>query len=143
MTGARLRHVLCYTCHRIARIVVFGISESAAYYMPDIPARHYPDMHGARCASCSASASSTFDYSSMFNFMPVALTRCIRLSYKAQRWISVDCEDVLALFDNNGRHDELVAKVQQHWTPALLVSGGDLRKLIVANFISDVCAALS
>ena len=139
MSGARLRYLLCYTCHRIARITVFGTSESATYYVPDIPARHYPDMQGALCATCTSHCWSldSVDYNAMYNIIPIALSHCIRLSYKAQRWISVDCEDMLASFDS-GRYDELVAKVQQHFPSAMVVSGGTLRKLIVANFaVSD------
>jgi hypothetical protein len=129
MPEAHLRFVLCATCHRIARVVVFGTSESATFIRPDIPARHYPDLYGARCHTCAFHTD--VDYSLLYTLIPIALSRCIRLSYKAQRWVSVDCESVLSvLHDDDEPYDELAAKVQQHYPEKLLVSGSDLRKIM-------------
>jgi hypothetical protein len=132
MSGARLRYVLCHTCHRIARIAVCGTSEIATHYMPEIPDRNFDDIHGARCASCTAG--SGVDYNLMYNCIPLALTRCVRLSYLSQRWVTVDCESVLVTISPE-RFAELAAKVQQHFPPTIMVSAADLRRLIIVNLL--------
>src|ERR1700751_2255431 len=117
--GARLRYHLCMTCNRIARISVFGTSESTNHLIPETPDRHYPECQPQRCKTCTTC--SGVDYSLMYNISPMSLTQCIRLSYKAQRFITVDCECMLRGLDDQGS-DLLAAKLQQSYHPATAVN---------------------
>src|ERR1700751_2913951 len=129
--GARLRYHLCMTCNRIARISIFGTSESSNQYLiPETPDRHYPDCQPQRCKTCTThSPGGAVDYAAMYNIIPASLARSIRLSYKAQRYITVDCECLLHCYGDQ-ELDLLAAKIQRSYPANTIVNAKHLRGLI-------------
>ena len=125
--GAKLRYHMCMTCNHIARISIFGTSESTNHLIPETPARHYSDCQPQRCKTCTTY--SAVDYSLMYNLIPVSLSRSIRLSFKARRFITVDCEGMLHGY-SDVQIDLLASRLQHAYAPNTVVNAKHMRHLI-------------
>src|SRR5689334_20763453 len=126
--AAKLRLQTCSTCTGIARISVFGTAPAAHNFVPEITLKTPADSQPFRCYTCT-SGSPHIDYSAAHTYIPADLSSCVYLSFKAQRWVAVNCEQLLRTHVK-GRLDEFAVQVQGRLEYNGLLTTGLVRHIL-------------